>query len=49
MAEKIQPMLLSGRRATITVPTTMKAVKVSSRPSWLAGSVWKRPFVTIRR
>jgi hypothetical protein len=31
MAENSQPMTLAGRRATITAPTTMNAMKPSSR------------------
>ena len=31
MAEKIQPMALSGRWATITAPTTMNPVKARNR------------------
>jgi hypothetical protein len=48
MAEKIQPMVLSGRRATMMAPTTMKALKASSRPAWLAGASWKMPLRAIR-
>jgi hypothetical protein len=35
MAEKIQPMALRGRWATIKAPTTMKALNpAAERPDW---------------
>jgi hypothetical protein len=33
MAEKIQPMALLGRWATIKAPTTMKALKPNASPT----------------
>jgi hypothetical protein len=44
MAEKIQPMVLPGRWATITAPTAMNAAKASSR--LLSCSKW--PLATDR-
>jgi hypothetical protein len=48
MAEKIQPTLLPGRCATITAPTTMNAVKASSRAAGWAGFCWNSPLAAIR-
>ena len=38
MAEKIQPMALPGRWATITAPTTMKARKPQQKATKKPGS-----------
>jgi hypothetical protein len=48
MAEKIQPMGLPGRWATIKAPTTMKALKPNASPTWPAASGWKVPLTTDR-
>ena len=43
-AEKIQPMALPGRWATIKAPTIMKALKPSVSPTWPAASGLKVPL-----
>jgi hypothetical protein len=48
-SEKIQPMALPGRWATIKAPTTMKALKPRNSRSWLPTSCWKVPLATARR
>jgi hypothetical protein len=48
MAVKIQPSGLPGRWATITAPTTMKAVKASTRARFWPGSRWKLPLAMDR-
>jgi hypothetical protein len=46
MAEKIRPMVLLGRWATITAPTIMNAVNPSSRARKKPGWRWKVPLAT---
>jgi hypothetical protein len=41
-------MALPGRWATMTAPTTMKAVKASHRARLTPGSRWKLPLTTCR-
>jgi hypothetical protein len=48
MAEKIQPMALPGRWATIKAPTTMKALKPTNSIAWLVASCWKVPLASAR-